>query len=158
MGLSATISVLDRSPRRDLNVAATMRVDRQPVDVEVLNISATGFKARCTVELQAEDTVMIGVAGMGRRVASVVWSEAPFYGFQFEQPLDSQTLESLRQTTNVVPLPVATEPSGAVGPADMGADYRAMPLVIGAVLSLSMAFGFTVKAIWDGMVARKLRK
>ncbi|WP_426277610.1 PilZ domain-containing protein [Sphingomonas sp. FW199] len=149
--------MLDRSPRRDLNVAATMRVDQQPVDVEVLNMSATGFKARCAVELSADATVMIGVAGMGRRVASVVWAEAPFYGFQFEQPLDSQTLESLRQTTNVVPLPVTTEPSGAVGPSDM-ADHRSMPLVVGSVLSLSMAVGFTVKAIWDGMVARKRRK
>jgi hypothetical protein len=134
-----------------------MRVDQVPVDVEVLNISETGFRARCPADLQPGDTVMIGAAGLSRREASVIWADAPIFGFQFDRPVSTPMLESIRQTNNVLNLPIVPEPSGVASNRIADPDDRTLPLVIGATLSLTMALGFTVKAIWDGMVRRRPR-
>src|SRR3546814_194507 len=102
MGLAVQLQIEQRSgDRRDVTIPATIRKTDAPIDVEIENLSTTGFRATLSAELEQGDSVSIGAAWMGRRTASVVWKMHPRYGFAFDTPLKTSEVLAAQAIENV---------------------------------------------------------
>lgn len=151
MGLAVRLQIEQRSgDRRDVVIPATIRKADAPIDVEIENLSTTGFRATLSSELQQGDTVSVGAAWMGRRTASVVWKMHPRYGFAFDTPLTPNEVHEAQAIENVETL---GPPQFAIPPAQataaMGQGMR-----FGIARSLLLATAATFVAIGEGIRRR----
>ena len=97
-GQLAILPVLDgrRAERRIVNLAARLRDPGASLaDVEVLNLSATGFMARGDFNLEEGAFVWLKLSGLEPQNSRVVWIEEDKAGFEFVSPLHEATLEQL---------------------------------------------------------------
>lgn len=77
--------------RRPAMAASTMRADgAMPVDVMVIDISATGVRISTTYPLDVGQEISIGLAGAGSTRAFVAWKRDNEYGCRFERPLEPE--------------------------------------------------------------------
>jgi hypothetical protein len=85
-----------RAPRRVVNLAARLREPgARLVDIELLNLSTTGFMAQCDASLEQGDPVWLKLPGCAPESAKVVWIEDGKAGFEFATPLHEATVEML---------------------------------------------------------------
>ena len=117
--------------RRVVNLAADAR---QPgselVDVEVADLSTTGFMMRCGLDVEAGAVVWLKLAGCTPMRAEVVWVRdgkagcrfvTPLYPALLDQIIDNQPRPELRRLFTP-PVPAAQRPAR---PADALPDSRA---------------------------------
>ncbi len=75
--------------RRPAMAPSTMRADgAMPVDVMVIDVSATGVRISTAFELEVGQEISIGLAGAGSTRAFVAWKRGNEYGCKFDRPLD----------------------------------------------------------------------
>ena len=96
--INETLDRLKRtSERLAVKRASTLRArDGLPMDVTIEDISLTGCRVRAPVHFAAGEELMIGLAGVGIRSCSVVWSDYGEIGCEFDVPLTSSELEETR--------------------------------------------------------------
>lgn len=68
----------------------------QPIDVEVVDLSVSGFRARLPVPMAIGDQVSIGIAGLGVNKAQVVRAEPGSVACRFARDLPANYLQNLR--------------------------------------------------------------
>lgn len=156
MGLAARIQIDDRfGERREVAIPGTIRKEAAPIDVEIENLSITGFRATLGSELQQGDSITIGAAWMGRRAASVVWAKHPSYGFVFDQPLSEAEFASADTVSNVAPLAIRSPLEMSAQLAATGRlDPAARPERMGMAKSLAMATAGVLIAVGEGLRKR----
>ena len=77
--------------RRPTMAASTMRADgAMPVDVMVIDVSATGVRISTAFMLEVGQEISIGLAGAGSTRAFVAWKRNDEYGCKFERPLEAE--------------------------------------------------------------------
>lgn len=138
------------APRQDVNRASTLRDESSYAsDVQVRDLSETGFSVETPVPLAIGSTVSIGLPGHGRATARVVRPvEAGCYGCEFATPLTQAALARMFDGDTVVQLSVA-DPLPAAG---VGEDARRLP---GAVRLLAIVGGSAL--LWAGIIALAAR-
>jgi hypothetical protein len=78
-----------KAPRRDLGRPARLKPnDWSSIEVEVVNFSTDGFRARCEAVLRIGSYVSIQIPGIGSVQAKIVWNKAGEFGAKFVQPID----------------------------------------------------------------------
>ena len=83
-----------KSERRIVNLAAHLREPGASVaDVDVLNLSVTGFMAQGELHVEPDTHVWLKLAGLEPQNCRVVWVEDDKAGFEFTTPLHPATLE-----------------------------------------------------------------
>jgi hypothetical protein len=88
-----------RTERRVVNLAASLREPGATVvDIEVLNLSVTGFMATSDMPVEVGQCVYLKLAGLEAQKSQVVWVEEDKAGFQFIAPLHPATLDELVST------------------------------------------------------------
>ena len=100
-GQLASLPVADgrRTERRVVNLAASLREPGATVvDVEVMNLSVTGFMATSNLPLETGQNVYLKLPGMEAQKSQVIWVEGEKAGFQFAAPLHPATLDQLVTT------------------------------------------------------------
>ena len=103
MGLRAELTVLDdRESRRPVRLRGTIRQGRAPVDMEIHDLSTTGFRAETPAELRVGDHVAVGATAFGRTNAEVIWQRGSIYGFRFDRGISELDVRQARETPNVV--------------------------------------------------------
>lgn len=115
MALLATLHDHRRADERQaLDVDATLRVEGRPIDALIADISASGCLFVCEEVLNVDDTVTIGIAGVGRRQARVVRVQGCRFGAVFETALLRSEIDAVVAMPDDVmvsfPLPIATLP------------------------------------------------
>ena len=100
-------------------LGSTVRRGEEPVDATVLDLSTHGFSIEAAEELRVGDEISIGLSGIGRRTARVVWQEAGRFGCEFKQPLKHFEVADAFSATTVVagPFDTPAEPLRAAEPA-----------------------------------------
>lgn len=85
-----------RAERRIVNLAAHLRdPGARSADVEVQNLSVTGFMAECDGPLEQGAQVWLKLPGLAPQSCRAVWVEDSKAGFEFAVPLHPSTLEQL---------------------------------------------------------------
>jgi hypothetical protein len=85
-----------KAERRVVNLAARLREPgARLVDVELANLSVTGFMTRGDTRLEVGDPIWLKVPGFSPEPARVVWVEGDQAGFEFASPLHAATVEML---------------------------------------------------------------
>ncbi|HEY0315791.1 MAG TPA: PilZ domain-containing protein [Sphingomonas sp.] len=102
MRMAATITILERSPRRSVTLPGTVRVDGAPIDIEILNLSTSGFLALSRVPLELGSEVCVGWTAGGRHEAVVIRADAGEYGFAFQRELPATAVASAMALDNIV--------------------------------------------------------
>lgn len=76
--------------RRPAMAPSTMRADgAMPVDVMVIDVSASGVRISTAFQLEVGQEISIGLAGAGSTRAFVAWKRDNEYGCKFERPLEA---------------------------------------------------------------------
>jgi pilus assembly protein Flp/PilA len=91
MSEQSALAYQDRrqTPRAHLNEPARLRPnDWSSIEVEVINVSAGGFQARCDASLKIHSYVSLEVPAFGVVSARVVWCKDGRFGGRFVQPID----------------------------------------------------------------------
>lgn len=93
--------------RLSVGLDATLRDSTsRPIEVEIDNISVSGFSMVTTTALSIGDLITVGIAGLGMQPAIVVRHDAPNYGCRFVVTLPDATVEALLQPqATVTPFP-----------------------------------------------------
>ena len=87
-----------KAERRLVNLAARLRDPGATVaDIEVLNLSTSGFAAQGTFALEPGAFVWLKLPGLEPQNSRVVWVEEGKAGFEFATPLHPGTIELLVQ-------------------------------------------------------------
>lgn len=73
-----------------------------PYDVVLENLSRTGFRIRSRYRLVPDDEIVVGLAGVGTREATVVWSKDQYAGCQFRHPISQEDVNGLLRAADVV--------------------------------------------------------
>ncbi|MCT2398384.1 PilZ domain-containing protein [Novosphingobium mangrovi (ex Huang et al. 2023)] len=150
MGLAVQLQLEQRAgDRRDVAIPATIRKTGAPIDVEIENLSVTGFRASLNSILKEGDSVSIGAAWLGRRTARVVWAMHPRYGFAFDAPLQTSDVLAAKAIENVEPLGNIAFP-----PEQDAAPLVERPVRLGVVRSVALATAETFIAIGEGLRRR----
>ncbi len=85
-----------RAERRVVNLAASLREPGAAVaDVEVLNLSAEGYMATTSMDLEVGQHVFLKLPGFEAQKSLVVWVDGDKAGFQFSMPLHPADLDQL---------------------------------------------------------------
>lgn len=85
-----------RAERRIVNLAAHLRdPGARLMDVDVINLSVTGFMAESESGLEEGANVWLKLPGLEPQSARVVWVEGTRAGFEFASPLHPATLDLL---------------------------------------------------------------
>lgn len=91
-----------RSHRRSIGRATTLRDPaHQPVDVLVRNLSADGFAVDTDHFIDINDTISIGLIGIGSATARVVRRTSAGYGCAWLRPLGEEELRRAFSETTV---------------------------------------------------------
>lgn len=95
-----------KAERRVVNLAARLREPgARLADVEVHNLSVTGFMARGEARLEVGDPIWLKMPGFAPEPARVVWVEGDQAGFEFATPLHRSTVEMLAAAARNVAAP-----------------------------------------------------
>lgn len=82
--------------RRIVNLAARLREPgASVVDVEVLNLSITGFMAHGEIKLEPGAHAWLKLPGLEAQNCKLIWTKDGKAGFEFANPLHPATLELL---------------------------------------------------------------
>lgn len=85
-----------RAERRVVNLAARLREPgARLIDVDLCDLSVSGFMARGDARIEQGDPVWLKVPGCPPESARVVWVEEDKAGFEFTTPLHPATIETL---------------------------------------------------------------
>lgn len=76
-----------RPPRIDVEIPGIIVVERQLIDVVIRNISQAGMKVACAEMLLPGDQIIVRLAGIGQRAATVRWYRDGEAGLQLAQGL-----------------------------------------------------------------------
>ena len=123
---SASAATTRSAQRRAVARDATLRAaSGSPIDVHVRNISVSGFAVVVhDTTLQPGEAVSIGIAGVGRHPATIVWNNGVDYGCQFRVAIALPDESQRVDLTNVIPL------SSAAGMrANISEDPSIMPTI-----------------------------
>ncbi len=78
-----------RSERLPLDQSARLRPNGwSSLEVRVLDLSESGFRASCEARVQAGSCVSLDVPGLGPVEAQVEWQRSGQFGARFVQPID----------------------------------------------------------------------
>jgi hypothetical protein len=85
-----------QAERRIVNLAARLRDPGASIsDIEVLNLSTSGFMAHGEVTLEPGTFAWLKLPGLEAQNCKLVWSKDGKAGFEFANPLHPATLELL---------------------------------------------------------------
>lgn len=88
-----------QAERRVVNLAARLRdAGATSADIEVQNLSVTGFMAEGELALEIGAQAWLKLPGLEPQNSRVVWAEDGKAGFEFATPLHPATLELLTAT------------------------------------------------------------
>ena len=142
--------------RREAMAPSTMRAAGiPPIDVIVLDISATGVRLLTNAELSVGQEISIGLPGVGATRAYVAWCRDDQYGCVFERPIGQESAERAFAGGTVVTLgsgEAVTAPDGRDDLRDLYRHHRHQALPVDAVLGLLLAFALLGVGLW--MVVR----
>jgi hypothetical protein len=132
--------------------ASTMRAHGPgPVDVVVIDVSATGVRIATLVPLAIGQEISIGLAGAGATRAFVAWARDGQYGCQFERPLEPDGDARAFSSSRVVHLG-RSEPAEEIAPRDdlrdLWAHHRHLRLPLDATLVVVALIIAIVIALW----------
>ena len=138
--------------RRETMAASTMRaIGTTPIDVVVIDVSATGVRIATSVPLAIGQEISIGLAGAGATRAFVAWRRDDHYGCQFERPLEPDGAARAFSRAKVVhlgPKPDAKPQNGHDDLRDLYVRHRPWRLPLDAILVIVMELALIVGAIW----------
>jgi hypothetical protein len=78
-----------REKRTQVNEAARLHPNEwSSIEVRVLDVSASGFRAECEARVMVGGLVKIEIEGLGPVEARVSWRRAERFGAKFEAPID----------------------------------------------------------------------
>lgn len=143
MSIKAILYSSNRGAERvTMDRASTLRdEDDRPFDVQIEDISLTGFRLRLPFAAMVDQDITIGVPGLGVRTATIVRSEGKIAGCVFERPLDPGELQkALRFDPSAV-----TAPFGDGGSL-LSTDTRSDPDSVGLSRRRKLAFLVVVTA------------
>ena len=93
-----------QAERRIVNLAARLRdPGARMAEVEVMNLSASGFMAQGEIALEPGAHVWLKLPGLEPQNSRVVWVEGGKAGFEFSAPLHPATLEQLVAGSRTIP-------------------------------------------------------
>ncbi len=102
MGLLATHHTTDRvALRRSIGLPGTVRSNGIPYDVNVRDLSASGFSASIPVALAVGEIVSLGLPSLGVVEATVTRSEGETHGFSFVRHLTIDTVQRVERIDTV---------------------------------------------------------
>ncbi len=123
--------------------------DGLPRDVIIEDLSCSGFRIAGGEALAAGEEIMVGLAGVGTRKATVIWSENDRTGCQFLRPISARELGATIVASTLVQGPSAwTGDSPAAQ--DQIDDLRSKPFSSRRSIALLIAAAI---AVWIGVVA-----
>lgn len=138
MSVTAILRVLDRASRRSVAINATVRYEGQPIDAEISDLSASGFRASVSANLEVGDRISISWAG-GMKQAIVARQAPDGYGCFFVSEISEHEVQAATAIDTVVPLTVAQAPPRAeasVAPAVQKLDIRLrLAIILGGALA-----------------------
>ncbi len=79
--------------------------ERTAIDVVIEDVSAAGFRIRRGPELEIDEAITLGVAGLGVRAAVVVRSTDHSYGCEFRETLNPGELHAILFASPIDPIP-----------------------------------------------------
>ena len=89
-----------RAERRIVNLAASLREPGASMaEIEVLNLSVTGFAAECDMPIETGAHLWLKLPGLEALNSKVVWVEGRQAGFEFVTPLHPATLDTVTAAT-----------------------------------------------------------
>lgn len=89
--------------RRKVSKGSTLRgEDGAPRDIVLEDLSLTGFRVSGHDGLAAGDPILVGLAGVGVREATVVWSNDHAAGCEFLAPISSVEMDRTVSANTVV--------------------------------------------------------
>lgn len=89
--------------RQELGRPSTLRADDgAPVDVLLEDVSTSGCRISGVPELAQGEAILIGLAGVGARLARVIWTEENRAGCHFDAPLSAEEFARTQQAGTVV--------------------------------------------------------
>lgn len=149
MSVRATLYSDNRGAQRmQLDRASTLRDDDDtPFDVQIEDISLTGFRMQLPFEILPDQALTIGVPGVGIRPVRIVRVEGATAGCIFVQPLNPAELDTiLRFDSSVVhenfnykagPANIAEKDSSALSEEAVGlSPPQKLAIVAGAALTI----------------------
>lgn len=78
-----------REKRTQVNEAARLHPnDWSSLEVRVLDVSASGFRAECEARVMVGSAVKLEIEGLGPVEARVTWRRGERFGAKFEVPID----------------------------------------------------------------------
>jgi hypothetical protein len=86
-----------RTLRLDVHVGASLREPGSSMkfDVEVIDLSMTGFRFETSFTLKAGQKVFVTIPGVNTLEANVAWARGFIYGAQFERPLHGAVFDHI---------------------------------------------------------------
>jgi hypothetical protein len=153
MAESGTVKTEGRAAvRRSTMAASTMRADGSaPIDVVVIDVSATGVRIATSVDLAVGQEISIGLAGAGSTRAFVAWKRGDQYGCQFERPLEPEgeaRAFSQAQVVHLGPAPLPLDDAPRDDLRDLYLRHRPWRLPLDAILMFLLMVGLAVAGIW----------
>lgn len=94
-----------RAERRIVNLAASLREPGASMsEVEVTNLSVTGFGAETEAPLEPGAQVWLKLPGLEPVSSTVVWVDGNMAGFEFVTPLHPATLDTVTAAGRTAPV------------------------------------------------------
>ena len=123
--------------RENLEAAGTMRdAAPSPVTVAVRDLSVSGVRFHCDIELTIGQRVRIGMSGLGIQAATVVHSNGG-YGCVFDRALSAEAVRRAQSADTIVPFDkdAAAAASGEPEAVRYSRQVRVGILIVGVLLS-----------------------
>jgi hypothetical protein len=123
---STTHSESRRARRRTTRAASTIRTSGSgPIDVMVLDVSATGVQIVTPAQLSLGQEISIGLAGAGATRAFVARRDGDRYGCAFDAPIGPEAAERAFSNAPVIRLGQrVAAPAAGQGGADLRELYQ----------------------------------
>jgi hypothetical protein len=143
MAVAAQLYRQGRSAERHpLAVDATLRDSTSaPLDVVVENLSRGGFRVMTGADLAIGDEVGLGLAGIGRHAARIIWRGTGSYGGEFLTPLDADDLNTALSMPSSEPVALPAPRPVAAPRIGLGPRERFFVIVGAAVATWLMLIG-----------------
>jgi hypothetical protein len=135
--------------RRPAMAASTMRAHgTTPIDVLVIDVSATGIRIATAIDLEIGQEISIGLAGAGATRAYVAWKSGDQYGCQFEKPLEPEGDARAFSRGQVVHLGRSEVAQPERDLRELYTRHRPWKLPLDAILVIVIELGLIGAAIW----------
>lgn len=118
--------------RQELHRVSTLRAeDGAPIDVLLEDVSTSGCRISGVPDLAQGEAILIGLAGVGARLARIIWIEDNRTGCHFDAPLSAEEFATTQQAGTVISgaFPVKVEPALITASSDLAIEPP-MPRVI----------------------------